>query len=65
MCTDTEGIFSFGENRFGELGVGDCDPRTTPTEIPKMTGVLKIAAGGHHSACIDRMVPSLYTRDHS
>lgn len=53
-CTDTERVYSFGENRFGELGLGDCEPKTVPTEIPSLTGALKIACGGHHSACIDR-----------
>eukprot|EP01084_Bolivina_argentea_P081969 148433_1 len=61
-CTEDGDVFSFGLNREGQLGHGDDQNRTVPTQIltlqdPKQK-VLDVAAGGGHSACIVQDVES-------
>lgn len=42
-------IFSFGENDYGELGLGDKVMRNTPTQISNVNNVQQIAIGASHS----------------
>eukprot|EP01084_Bolivina_argentea_P179286 309818_1 len=57
ICCDKNGnVYTFGLNREGQLGHGDTQNRTVPTQIlslmdPKLK-VIDVAAGGGHSACI-------------
>lgn len=52
-CTDDGQVFSFGLNRFGELGLGNDQETFTPTVIPDLNSIYKVACGRHHSAAID------------
>ena len=42
-------VYSFGRNRFGQLGLGYTSTRATSTKIPTLSEVKAISAGGSHS----------------
>jgi alpha-tubulin suppressor-like RCC1 family protein len=50
LMTDST-VWCWGDNSFGQLGLGDTIPRSNPTQIdPTMlSNVTSISAGGHHS----------------
>lgn len=45
-------VFTWGENVYGQLGLGDCTPRYEPTEVKLPAGVGSISAGGNHTIAI-------------
>jgi alpha-tubulin suppressor-like RCC1 family protein len=47
-------LFAWGENDFGQLGLADLQPRTTPTLVPLSTTkvITEIKAGGYFSAAL-------------
>jgi alpha-tubulin suppressor-like RCC1 family protein len=47
---DDNTLWCWGGNRFGQLGTGDTEPRTRPTQI--MTDVASAYAGGAHTCAI-------------
>lgn len=49
-----ERVWTFGNNRVGQLGLGDDKNRNVPTEIVGMTA-LQVSAGYDHTAVIDIM----------
>ena len=52
-CADAGHVFSFGVNKFGELGLGHDKETTKPVLIPELQSVYRVACGRHHSAAID------------
>lgn len=46
-------VMSFGENEFGQLGLGDTSDRYSPTAVPGLTNIRAIAAGWSHSLALD------------
>jgi alpha-tubulin suppressor-like RCC1 family protein len=46
--------YAWGWNGFGQLGLGDLMPRSTPTLIPNLSGVRDIAAGEGHALAIGK-----------
>ncbi|KAH3756159.1 UVB-resistance 8 [Pelomyxa schiedti] len=44
-------VFSWGYNKFGQLGLGDVNNRTAPCEVTllRAEGVIAIACGGYHT----------------
>ncbi len=48
-------MYSFGLNKFGELGLIHPTPSsvTTPTHVTPLVDVVKVACGRLHSAAID------------
>ena len=50
---DTAGLFSWGLNSSGELGLGDNTSRNTPTRVESASSWLKIAAGYVHTLAIN------------
>lgn len=46
-------VYSFGQNRFGELGLGHDTVVSVPTIIPDLSSISKLSCGRHHSAAID------------
>ena len=55
VCSENGKVFSFGSNKFGQLGLVHPTPSvmTTPTQVEPMVGVVKVACGRYHSAAID------------
>ena len=50
-------VYAWGENRYGQLGLGDRRPRPYPTRVESLDGkdINKIACGAHFSVfCGDR-----------
>jgi alpha-tubulin suppressor-like RCC1 family protein len=45
---DSGEVYAWGNNEFGQLGLGDKEDRLTPTKVPGLTGVKAIIAGGGH-----------------
>lgn len=66
-CSETGKVYSFGTNKYGELGLVHPTPpyMITPTPISSLRDTAKVACGRHHSAAIDgeliSMVPSFLT----
>ena len=52
-CADSGQVFSFGVNKFGELGLGHDKETTKPVLIPELQSAYRVACGRHHSAAID------------
>lgn len=45
-------VYAWGDNSFGQLGDGTLTGRETPDLVQGLTGVFKVAAGGHHSLAL-------------
>lgn len=53
LCLDVSGfVWSFGDNYFGQLGLGDDQRRKTPVLIEGIDNIISISCGGTHSFCI-------------
>ena len=51
VALKTDGtVWAWGHNKFGQLGLGDTEPRSRPTQLPELKGVTRIRAGGALSA---------------
>ncbi|XP_065681888.1 uncharacterized protein LOC100207375 isoform X1 [Hydra vulgaris] len=52
VISTERGIFTWGDNSFGQLGVGDNEPRNQPTEIESLRGkcVISVACGNYFTA---------------
>jgi alpha-tubulin suppressor-like RCC1 family protein len=54
LCLDSQGtVWSFGKNDFGQLGLGDIQPRDFQSLIPGLENIVQITAGTNHSLCLD------------
>lgn len=53
VCDEEGKVYSFGQNRFGELGQGHDKEVTKPTVIPDLISICKVSCGRHHSAAMD------------
>jgi len=47
--TDDDKVYSWGYNRFGQLGLGDNKDRNKPVEIKNLKNIEEVAAGDNHS----------------
>jgi alpha-tubulin suppressor-like RCC1 family protein len=58
VVTTTGNLYTFGDNKFGQLGHGDRNNRLLPTRIEDISEVSSVSCGIHHTAIIagDRMV---------
>jgi alpha-tubulin suppressor-like RCC1 family protein len=56
MCVFTADTLAWcwGDNRFGQLGLGDTNGRTTPTRLDSslLSNVTQVAAGGRHTCAL-------------
>ena len=54
LCLDNQGrVWAFGNNEFGQLGLGDNSERFVPTLIPILENIVQVVAGTDHSFCLD------------
>jgi len=51
LLSDTT-VRCWGANKYGQLGVGDTNPRLVPTPVPGLTGVTAIGAGDEHVCAV-------------
>jgi hypothetical protein len=60
--TEEGRVLACGANHFGQLGVGDVDPRTTPAEVrmPADFRVVQVALGGSHMLLLTGPCAALY-----
>ncbi|OQR86460.1 E3 ubiquitin-protein ligase HERC2-like [Achlya hypogyna] len=54
IVTSSDELYTWGANDFGQLGLGDTRPRTTPTLVtfPVLMRVLDVSLGQFHSAAV-------------
>jgi alpha-tubulin suppressor-like RCC1 family protein len=45
-------VWAWGWNQYGQLGDGTTTTRTTPVQVPGLTGVIAVSAGGTHSLAL-------------
>jgi alpha-tubulin suppressor-like RCC1 family protein len=45
-------LYAWGGNTYGQLGTGDLSDALTPIQVPGMSAVKALAAGGYHSAVL-------------
>ena len=49
MCIDIyNDLYVFGDNEFGQLGLGDTDNRDEPIKHPSLSNIIDISKGGNH-----------------
>ena len=54
--TDTNQLFSWGNNEYGQLGLGHtATPQRTMCLIPSIQNIVDIASGASHSMAIDSL----------
>ena len=55
MATLSGAVYAFGRGQYGQLGVGDREPRFGPTRIEALRDVhvISVAAGRDHSLVLD------------
>ena len=54
LCITADGsLFAWGDNDFGQLGVGDTEDRSVPTLVTALQGkqVVQVSAGDRHTIC--------------
>ena len=51
ICTNGN-LFTFGENRWGQLGTGNTENKTVPTKIHFDVPMSKISCGGTHTIAL-------------
>ena len=50
MCIDiNNNLFVFGQNYYGQLGLGDTDNRKKPMKHPSLSNIIDISTGGSHT----------------
>lgn len=55
LVLDNEGrVWAWGENSFGQLGLGDVQKRTEPTLIPSLKNIAVIKSGNSTSCALDQ-----------
>ena len=52
-CDEDGQVYSFGQNKFGELGQGHDKEVFEPLPISNLTNICKVVCGRHHSAALD------------
>jgi alpha-tubulin suppressor-like RCC1 family protein len=45
-------VWAWGYNFFGQLGDGTTTQRTTPVQVPGLTGVIAVAGSSYHSLAV-------------
>jgi alpha-tubulin suppressor-like RCC1 family protein len=45
-------LYAWGSNEFGQLGLDDCNKRTTPTKVDVLSRITLISAGSNHTLAL-------------
>ena len=51
---DDGSVWSWGQNDFGQLGIGNSNEQLTPVKIDSLTNIVAVAAGDNHSLALDK-----------
>ena len=51
-CSDTGMVFTFGQNKYGQLGLGQTSSATMPTELQTIKDVSRVCSGRYHCAAM-------------
>ena len=54
LAADDGTVYSWGQNQYGQLGLGDTAERLIPTLIPGLSNIVAVAAGEYHSVALDK-----------
>ena len=50
LCIDNyDSLYVFGDNFYGQLGLGDTEPRSTPVKHPSLSNIIDISSKGFHA----------------
>ena len=50
MCLDSDNnLYVFGDNKYGQLGLGDTKCRNKPMKHPSLSNIIDVSRGGNHS----------------
>ena len=49
VLTENGQVYAFGDNGYGQLGLGDTNNRLVPTSIPMLNNIMQISAGMDYS----------------
>ena len=49
MCFDDNNLFVFGDNQYGQLGLGDTTDRKEPTLHPTLSNIIDMSSRGNHT----------------
>lgn len=54
VCTDNGSVFTFGQNKYGQLGFGQNPSAsvTTPTELKTICDVSRVCSGRYHCGAV-------------
>jgi alpha-tubulin suppressor-like RCC1 family protein len=57
-------IFSWGDNRFGQLALGDDQNRSSPNQVQRWAAITSIAIGGYHVLALSGTLTFNFSHKH-
>ena len=51
-CSDDGMVFTFGQNKYGQLGLGQTSSVTVPTELQTINDISRVFSGRYHCAAL-------------
>ena len=54
VCLDDQGnVHAFGDNDYGQLGLGHIEIKLIPTQVPSLSCITQVSCGSFFTACVD------------
>lgn len=54
LLNEAGNVFGWGDNAYGQLGIGTTDKREAPTQIKELSDIVMISAGAYHNLALSR-----------
>lgn len=51
-CSDAGAVFTFGQNKYGQLGLGQTSSDTVPKQLQTLSDVSRVCSGRYHCAAM-------------
>ena len=51
-CSDDGMVFTFGQSKYGQLGLGQTSSVTMPTELQTINDIVRVCSGRYHCAAM-------------
>lgn len=51
-CSDDGMVFTFGQSKYGQLGLGQTSSVTMPTELQTINDIIRVCSGRYHCAAM-------------